>query len=595
MEPHDEMRQFFTCLFGDKHPLDHILIWVVPSKISRFFTIIEDAIEYCMTARESHNVYFGVGLQDTPKLKGRGELKDISGLTSLWLDLDIADDVHSKKNLPSSVDEVLEIMDQVPWPPTMTIHSGHGLQMYWKLRETYEINTDEDRNKASLLVKRLQRFVRSLFIARGYTIDSTHNLDRVMRVGGTLNAKKDPAIPVRILDINSHITYNPSDFDDLPEIEEEALNLPSVSINANGLILDPQANPPIDKFQALMEADIKFAQSWEHKRRDFPSGDTSQSSYDLSLATLAAMAGWEDQEIINLIQSNRRKWRADPKLRLDYYTDEKYGVLVQARRTVLKNQAHREIEAEAANLNARVSSESKEMTQEEREALWEKYSNIWGFKIYRVVRTLGDPNVFHMEVAGGRVEFGSSLSIINQNTFRYMVSDRTLVLIPKEKPAAWENIARLFIASAETLNLGDEASNLGMITGWVCGYLDSRPPCSPENDRYYQEIDSGQPFIKDGNIYITMSEIRTWIIATQRENIRMARLQSLLNQMGCTYESIHFQKQTKHGAKDSTKKVWLVPKSSITQPSQTPFIQPTQLMIEEDKSMDGDYLPEIDF
>jgi len=556
--------------------------------------MIDEAVEYCLHVREKHNVYFGAGLQDAPKQKGRGELKDISGITSLWVDLDIADDVHSKKNLPASVDEVLEIIDQVPWQPTMTIHSGHGLQMYWRLRETYEINTDDDRDKASLLVKRFQRFIRSLFISRGWTVDSTHNLDRVMRVGGTLNAKKDPIAPVRILSIISDRIYNPSDFDDLPEIEEEKLNFTSVFINTDGLIIDPQANPPLEKFEALMEADVKFQQSWEHKRKDFPSGDTSQSSYDLSLATLATIAEWHPQEVINLIQANRRKFGADPKLRLDYYMAENYGVIIQAKRTAQKIEARRVIETEASNLAIK-SGTDLQLRQEERESLWDKYSEIWGFKIYRIVRTLGDPPIFRMETELGRVEFGSSLSIINQNTFRYMVADRTKKLISIEKRGAWENIARLFIAAAEDEDLGDEATNLGMITGWVYGYLDSRPPCTPENDRYFQEIDSGQPFIKNGNIYITMSEIRTWIIATHRENIRMARLQGLLNQMGCVYESVHFQKQTKHGTKDSTKKVWLVPKTQQTPPVQPLSTQLTQLNILENPTSDDADLPEVDF
>jgi hypothetical protein len=47
--------------------------------------------------------------------------------------------------------------------------------------------------------------------------------------------------------------------------------------------------------------------------------DQSQSGYDLSLASLAALDGWPYQAILNLLIANRRKFGADLKLRESYY------------------------------------------------------------------------------------------------------------------------------------------------------------------------------------------------------------------------------------------------------------------------------------
>jgi hypothetical protein len=61
-----------------------------------------------------------------------------------------------------------------------------------------------------------------------------------------------------------------------------------------------------------------FWQTWNRQRADLP--DQSQSGYDLSLATLAALHGWSDQEAANLIIAARRLHNEKPQkaLRDDY-------------------------------------------------------------------------------------------------------------------------------------------------------------------------------------------------------------------------------------------------------------------------------------
>jgi len=82
-------------------------------------------------------------------------------------------------------------------------------------------------------------------------------------------------------------------------------------------VLDPNANPPFEKFDLLCEIEPKFRASWDHKRADFD--DQSCSVYDQSLANFAALTRWPDQEIANLLIAHRRKHGADLKLRADYF------------------------------------------------------------------------------------------------------------------------------------------------------------------------------------------------------------------------------------------------------------------------------------
>lgn len=89
-------------------------------------------------------------------------------------------------------------------------------------------------------------------------------------------------------------------------------------MQVGALALRPDAEPPADKFAPLYQACPAFAQAWNRQRPDL--ADQSQSSYDLSLADIAAMNGWSDQEIANLLIAARRKHGQKPEkaLRADY-------------------------------------------------------------------------------------------------------------------------------------------------------------------------------------------------------------------------------------------------------------------------------------
>jgi putative DNA primase/helicase len=91
----------------------------------------------------------------------------------------------------------------------------------------------------------------------------------------------------------------------------------STTTTAGALTLSNDAEPPAMKFAALLENEPKVKRSFEHKRKDLT--DQSASSYDLSLATFAAYAGWTDQEIANLIIAHRRERGEDLKTRQDYF------------------------------------------------------------------------------------------------------------------------------------------------------------------------------------------------------------------------------------------------------------------------------------
>ncbi len=156
----------------------------------------------------------------------------------------------------------------------------------------------------------------------------------------TRYALKDSGRLVEVYYQKRFITFTgdqlPSTPTELAELDQKSLLgfLGSKAANSTGstggdvgltLILTPDAEPPKEKFEALMEIE-KFRLTWLAQRTEpeFQKADGSPdwSSYDLSLATQAFKKGLSDQEVVNLLIKFRRQHNANPQKaqRPDYIT-----------------------------------------------------------------------------------------------------------------------------------------------------------------------------------------------------------------------------------------------------------------------------------
>jgi hypothetical protein len=68
--------------------------------------------------------------------------------------------------------------------------------------------------------------------------------------------------------------------------------------------IDPEAHPPEGKLAALLEADARFAQTWQRARPDLV--DQSSTGYEMALASRASRAGWSGAEVLALLVAFRR-------------------------------------------------------------------------------------------------------------------------------------------------------------------------------------------------------------------------------------------------------------------------------------------------
>ena len=321
------IRKSLKPIFIYKKPYEYILIWSLETKKSNWYQDINKAVDGVMNMSKNNNIYFGGGLAPKDYVDGlpnknytRCKQDKISSIVGFWLDVDVQAPHRGKKNLPASKDEAMGLIKNLPLEPTIIVDSGYGFQIWHLFNEPWEFEDEEERKEAQELLKLWNKTAYILADKRGWTIDMTFNLDRLMRLPGSYNNKGDP-LPVKIIEINENKRYSPRDFEEVV-IDPKEVDINFVSEVEDlktaefDLRLDSEANPSTDKLRELLNDD--FAKdTWHHNRNDL--NDNSASGYDLALANIAARKNWNPQEICDLLIACRRKNNCDLKLRKDYY------------------------------------------------------------------------------------------------------------------------------------------------------------------------------------------------------------------------------------------------------------------------------------
>ena len=243
-----------------------LLLWELAGKRSRWFRVADrDAIALYVTDRVQPGVgdtYLGAAL--SPKDYGPGRrcpADQAIGIVGVWADIDIAGPAHKKANLPQTIEEARELSGALGIVPTITVHSGHGLQCWWLLESPWIFRDEDGRLRAQDLVLRFQAALRRNAESRGWSLDSTHDLPRVMRLPGTWNCKRDP-VQVRILEINPTARYSLSDFAAL--LAEEPARI--CTVGANGRSYNYGTESVIERALAVYRQDAGGCQRLQWTR-----------------------------------------------------------------------------------------------------------------------------------------------------------------------------------------------------------------------------------------------------------------------------------------------------------------------------------------
>jgi len=191
-------QQFFDMLYpADQFTDDlNIIIWAYPTKLSHYSHANKkidrkkvSALESAETVEKSmQEVYFGLGLTDDETKEkrrldftNRAKAQHITAISCLWADIDIVGAGHKgKKRYPETIEKALELLNQMPLPPSIIVKSGGGLHVYWLLDKFFYTNTPELNSFGAGLVESWQKLISHIFAQENYVIDSTADLSRVL-------------------------------------------------------------------------------------------------------------------------------------------------------------------------------------------------------------------------------------------------------------------------------------------------------------------------------------------------------------------------------------------------------------------------------
>jgi hypothetical protein len=228
---------FLSTLYGQSAPgfltlwrrQDRTTLWLPANEVAR-------ASRVAVASAGTMDTYVGMGLRRAAGgTHERGKLDDVIGIPSVWDDIDIQGPAHKKERLPATREEALAFLAELPLAPSLIVDSGWGIQPHWLLDRPWIFADATERREAAALVQRFQAAIHQQSTAYGWTLDSTHDLTRVLRIPGTINHKLAP-VPVRMLVRNPDLRYSRADFERLsspisaevpPDITAPPVPLPS--------------------------------------------------------------------------------------------------------------------------------------------------------------------------------------------------------------------------------------------------------------------------------------------------------------------------------------------------------------------------------
>lgn len=308
-----DAHRFLNALWGDKPP-GLIQIWRLDGRRSSYPRAVVGAASL---VDGEIDTYTGVACagQDHGRYK-RAKANQAVAIAGLWLDVDVNGGPDRKSGVAPDQDAAQALAHDL-LPPTLVVDSGYGIHAWYLFDEPWHFKNVDDQRAAAVASEQWYALHRAAARERGFSIDHTHDLARLLRPPGTLNGKGDETVPVSFIRADGP-RYPRTDL--LARAAEAGDVTPQTSLGGA-----PSDVPVVDvgparalaqeTLEALLENSPEFKATWLHTR----SPDWSMSEYDLALCSLAAKA-LTDQQLADLIALHRRNWNTgeDKAMRLDY-------------------------------------------------------------------------------------------------------------------------------------------------------------------------------------------------------------------------------------------------------------------------------------
>jgi hypothetical protein len=549
----DPIERYMDGLFGQKKKRQYILLWKAnPYKLSYWFTSLSKAIRYIK--QNPKDIYIGIGT--SPKnfgSKKRCKEKDIAAIKAFYADIDIAHDIaHKEKQLPPTHEAAMSLLYGFGFDPTWTINSGHGLHAYWIFKEPWEFENPNDYITAKMLNKRLNLTIKERAKDKGWTIDSVHDMARVLRPVGSINAKA-VEMPVEFIKTDGPEYGDPeTDFDNfLPVLdllgETEEPTEEEKKIIGKNITLDSNAEVNPTLLDMTLEMDPKFKATWQQQREDMK--DKSTSSYHMSLATQAVQIHWPDQEIANLLIAwNRRHGHDIEKpMRLDYVE----VTLAKAK----KNVGELIVEKFEDQVEPLIGSEYHEkISQQNIQTARQYISQRMNCQIFELVKYCDARTPkFTLRTSVGDVQFENADELLSLAKFRAKFFGQTnhSVEIPRNK---WGGVRKTWNLIIREVEASRENTIEGRMEIYLTEFLEDRP-----HRDMHQAVSGQQPFVYNGHWYVYLDTFKRWALMKKGVN---QNFKVDLKTVGCHEKRI--QPVNPYNEKKRTSRYcWKIPKKII--------------------------------
>jgi hypothetical protein len=159
-------------------------------------TGVGSAVDFVNALPQTTDVWFGVNSRRSGLLRGqKGSAADCVDLVALWADFDVAE--GKCPGYPTCEAIIADLSEILGTAPVAIVRSGHGLHPYWRLSD--EVDENFGIASAKRLMDRWGKLVTTIAAEHVVAkIDNVFNLDRILRVPGTLN-HKNTQHPVEVI------------------------------------------------------------------------------------------------------------------------------------------------------------------------------------------------------------------------------------------------------------------------------------------------------------------------------------------------------------------------------------------------------------
>lgn len=534
----------------------------------RWFDDVDAGASFAGEEAERSDVYIGVGVRrDVPPPGQRGSADTVEGIVGLWIDIDVGGAAHAKKNLPTSIEEARSLLNAIlpVASPSFVVFSGHGLQGWWLFSEPWIFDRDGEREKAKKILERFGATAKAVARVRNLVVDPVFDLARVFRLAGTWNRKTDPPIATRLEVPEGNLRrYDVEDLEGCFVADEVVEPTPGRGIPVSPLVLSEDRRPPEDALLALLTNHEKAKASWEKKRSDL--ADQSGSSYDFSLAVIAAKVGWSDQEIADLLIARRRKHGEDFKttrggvLRVDYY-----------QRTIL---AAKKIVAQEKDTAAYdnpdeppLVADGKPVDETARPKIFEKARGVFGLPIVRFVQhgEAADARYSFVLADGNSLELGSAEDLEDQRGIRAKIYAEIRRFPKALKGPAWARLFEELGAVCEVIE-NPESGRVGRFAALLFEYLSDKTGAVSSALRseanWQTAVPSGDPFVRDGRLYVCVPNIEQYVRAVYARKTDVRELWSVLPEWGFSNDTVQVRVG---GSRKVARRYWSAPVDDLAE------------------------------